>query len=137
MGPMGSLLDADHDMLGDGRFLSFETENLMQLDDKAVIPVLLYLFRRIEQRLDGSPTLIILDEAWSYLQHQLFRSRLQDWLKTMRRKNAVVVMATQQISDIANSDIADVVLENCPTKILLPNAESKNPGSRDFMTALA
>jgi type IV secretion system protein TrbE len=50
----------------------------------------------------------------------------------MRRKNAVVVMATQQISDIANSQIADVVLENCPTKILLPNAESKNPGSREF-----
>jgi type IV secretion system protein VirB4 len=132
MGPMGSLLDADHDMLGDGRFLSFETENLMQLDDKAVIPVLLYLFRRIEQRLDGSPTLILLDEVWSYLQHQLFRNRLKDWLKTMRRRNAAVVMATQQISDIANSEIADVVLENCPTKILLPNAESKNPGSREF-----
>jgi type IV secretion system protein VirB4 len=74
----------------------------------------------------------LLDEAWSYLQHALFRNRLRDWLKTMRRKNAVVVMATQQISDIANSDIADVVLENCPTKILLPNAESKNPGSRGF-----
>ena len=134
MGPMGSLLDADHDRLGDGRLLAFETENLMQLDDKAVIPVLLYLFRRIEQRLDGSPTLVLLDEAWSYLQHALFRNRLRDWLKTMRRKNAVVVMATQQISDIANSDIADVVLENCPTKILLPNAESKNPGSREFYT---
>ncbi len=132
MGPMGSLLDADYDMLGDGRFLSFETENLMQLDDKAVIPVLLYLFRRIEQRLDGSPTLILLDEAWSYLQHPLFRNRLRDWLKTMRRKNAAVVMATQQISDIANSEISDVVLENCPTKILLPNAESKNSGSRSF-----
>jgi type IV secretion system protein VirB4 len=108
----------------------------MQLDDKAVIPVLLYLFRRIEQRLDGSPTLVLLDEAWSYLQHGLFRNRLRDWLKTMRRKNAVVVMATQQISDIANSDIADVVLENCPTKILLPNAESKNPGSRAFFERL-
>ena len=130
----GSLLDAEFDDLGDGRFLSFETENLLQLDDKAVIPVLLYLFRRIEQRLDGSPTLILLDEAWSYLQHELFRNRLKDWLKTMRRKNAVVVMATQQISDIANSDIADVVLENCPTKILLPNAEAKNPGSREFYT---
>ena len=122
------------DDLGDGRLLAFETENLLQLDDKAVIPVLLYLFRRIEQRLDGSPTLILLDEAWSYLQHELFRNRLKDWLKTMRRKNAVVVMATQQISDIANSQIADVVLENCPTKILLPNAESKNPGSREFYT---
>jgi len=132
MGPLGPLLDAESDSLGDGRMLAFETENLLQLDDKAVIPVLLYLFRRIEQRLDGSPTLILLDEAWSYLQHELFRDRLKDWLKTMRRKNAVVVMATQQISDIANSSIADVVLENCPTKILLPNAESKNPGSREF-----
>ena len=132
MGPMGQLLDADHDMLGDGRFLSFDTENLMQLDDKAVIPVLLYLFRRIEQRLDGSPTLVLLDEAWSYVRHELFRARLRDWLKTMRRKNAAVIMATQQISDIANSEIADVVLENCPTKILLPNAEAKNPGSREF-----
>ena len=132
MGPLGPLLDAESDSLGDGRMLAFETENLLQLDDKAVIPVLLYLFRRIEQRLDGSPTLILLDEAWSYLQHELFRGRLKDWLKTMRRKNAVVVMATQQISDIANSAISDVVLENCPTKILLPNAESKNPGSREF-----
>lgn len=131
-GPLGSLLDAEGDSLGEGRFLSFETENLLQLDEKAVIPVLLYLFRRIEQRLDGAPTLILLDEAWSYLQHALFRERLKDWLKTMRRKNAVVVMATQQISDIANSEIADVVLENCPTKILLPNPAAKNPGSRAF-----
>jgi len=134
MGPLGPLLDAEYDSLGDARMLAFETENLLQLDDKAVIPVLLYLFRRMEQRLDGSPTLILLDEAWSYLQHELFRDRLKDWLKTMRRKNAVVVMATQQISDIANSQIADVVLENSPTKILLPNAESKNPGSREFYT---
>ena len=132
MGPLGPLLDAEHDSLGWGRMLAFETENLLQLDEKAVIPVLLYLFRRIEQRLDGSPTLILLDEAWAYLQHGLFRERLRDWLKTMRRRNAVVVMATQQISDIANSEIADVVLENCPTKILLPNAESKNPASRAF-----
>jgi type IV secretion system protein VirB4 len=82
--------------------------------------------------LDGSPTLILLDEAWSYLQHQLFRDRLRDWLKTMRRKNAVVVMATQQISDIANSEIADIVLENCPTKILLPNPEARTANSRVF-----
>jgi type IV secretory pathway VirB4 component len=131
MGPLGSLLDADVDMLGESRLLAFETENLLQLDDKAVAPVLLYLFRGIEKRLDGSPTLILLDETWSYLQHPLFSSRLKDWLKTMRRKNAAVVMATQQISDIANSDIADIILENCPTKILLPNAEAKNSGTKE------
>ena len=131
-GTLGTLLDAETDSLGCGRLLAFETENLLQLDEKAVIPVLLYLFRRIEQRLDGSPTLILLDEAWAYLQHELFRERLKDWLKTMRRKNAAVVLATQQISDVANSDIADVVLENCSTKILLPNAEARNPGTREF-----
>lgn len=131
-GTLGALLDAETDSLGSGRMLAFETENLLQLDDKAVIPVLLYLFRRIEQRLDGSPTLILLDEAWAYLQHDLFRGRLKDWLKTMRRRNAAVVLATQQISDVANSDIADVVLENCSTKILLPNAEAKNTGTREF-----
>ena len=59
-GPLGSLLDADEDMLGEGRFLTFETEHLLQLDDKSVLPVLLYLFRQIELRLDGSPTLVLL-----------------------------------------------------------------------------
>ena len=131
-GPLGSLLDADEDVLGSGRFLTFETENLLQLDDKSVLPVLLYLFRRIEKRLDGSPTLVLLDEAWVYLRHGLFRERMRDWLKTLRRMNGVVVMATQQLSDICNSEIADVVIENCPTKILLPNAESRSPGSREF-----
>ncbi len=131
-GPLGALLDADEDMLGAGRFLTFELESLLQLDDKAVIPVLLYLFRRIEKRLDGSPTLVTLDEAWAYLEHEVFRARLRDWLKTLRRLNGVVLLSTQNLSDICRSEISDVVLEMCPTKILLPNGEAKNPASREF-----
>ena len=131
-GPLGHLLDADEDLLSDGRFLTFETESLLQLDDKAVIPVLLYLFRRIEKRLDGSPTLVTLDEAWAYLRHPVFRERLRDWLKTLRRMNGVVLLATQNLSDICNSEISDVILEMCPTKILLPNGEAKNPASKEF-----
>src|SRR5438552_5227879 len=99
-GPLGQLLDADRDCLGGGRMLAVETEHLLQLEDKAVLPVLFYLFRRIEQRLDGSPTLIVLDEAWAYLAHELFERRIDDWLRTMRRKNAVVVMATQRLADL-------------------------------------
>jgi type IV secretion system protein VirB4 len=131
-GPLGQLLDAEEDGLGRRKFLVFETEHLLQLDEKAVLPVLLYLFRQIEKRLDGSPTLVLLDEAWSYIKHDLFRERLREWLKTMRKMNGVVVMATQQLSDILNSEISDVILEACPTKILLPNAESKSPHSRAF-----
>ena len=131
-GPLGQLLDADEDVLSSGRFLTFETENLLQLDDKAVIPVLLYLFRRIEKRLDGSPTLVSLDEAWAYLRNGVFRERLRDWLKTLRRMNGIVLLSTQNLSDICNSDISDVILEMCPTKILLPNGEATNPASRTF-----
>lgn len=131
-GPLGQLLDAEDDVLSSGRFLTFETENLLQLDDKAVIPVLLYLFRRIEKRLDGSPTLVSLDEAWAYLRNDVFRERLRDWLKTLRRMNGVVLLSTQNLSDICNSDISDVILEMCPTKILLPNGEAKNPASKEF-----
>jgi type IV secretion system protein VirB4 len=131
-GPLGQLLDADEDVLSSGRFLTFETENLLQLDDKAVIPVLLYLFRRIEKRLDGSPTLVLLDEAWAYLRNAVFSERLRDWLKTLRRMNGIVLLSTQNLSDICNSDISDVILEMCPTKILLPNGEAKNPASKEF-----
>ena len=97
-----------------------------------MIPVLLYRFRRIEKRLDGSPTLVLLDEAWAYLRNEVFRERLRDWLKTLRRINGIVVLATQNLSDICNSEISDVILEMCPTKILLPNAEANNPASKLF-----
>ncbi|HEX8849117.1 MAG TPA: DUF87 domain-containing protein [Gemmatimonadaceae bacterium] len=63
-GNYGQLLDATSDSLEDGRFQVFELKHLLALDDKIALPVLLYLFRRIEQRLDGSPTLIEIDEAW-------------------------------------------------------------------------
>ncbi len=135
-GPLGQLLDADEDVLSSGRFMTFETENLLQLDDKAVIPVLLYLFRRIEKRLDGAPTLVSLDEAWAYLRNDVFRERLRDWLKTLRRMNGIVLLATQNLSDVCNSSISDVILEMCPTKILLPNGEAKNPASKEFYDRL-
>lgn len=135
-GAMGHLLDADEDMLGNGRFLTFETEHLMNLGEKAVVAVLLYLFRRIEKRLDGSPTLVPLDEAWVYLRHNLFRERVRDWLKTLRKSNGAVLLSTQNLSDIFNSPIRDVVLESCPTKVLLPNAEAVNPASRQFYESI-
>jgi type IV secretion system protein TrbE len=56
-GPLGRFLDADHDALLSSRFITFELETLMAMGQKVLIPVLLYLFHRIDQRLDGRPTL--------------------------------------------------------------------------------
>jgi type IV secretion/conjugal transfer VirB4 family ATPase len=138
-GPLGRLLDADKDGMRESRLMVFEMENLMKYGDgngNATVAVLLYLFRRIQKRLDGRPTLIVLDEAWVYLRDALFREYLRDWLKTLRKLNAVVVLATQNLSDVFGSGICDVVMEACPTKVLLANAEAAAAQSRHLYEAI-
>lgn len=125
-GAAASLLDAEHDNLGSGDFQVFEMENLMNMGEKNLIPVLLYLFHRIEQRLDGSPVLLVLDEAWLMLSHPLFMEKIREWLKVLRKANTAVIFATQSLEDITRSPIAPVIFQSCPTKILLPNPEARN-----------
>ncbi len=131
-GPMGLLLDAEKDGLMLGAFQCFEIEHLMNMGERNLIPVLTYLFRRIERRLDGAPSLIILDEAWLMLGHPVFRNKIREWLKVLRKANCAVVLATQSISDAERSGIIDVLKESCPTKICLPNGAAREPGTREF-----
>ncbi len=76
-GPMGQLLDAEADGLSLGAFQCFEVEELMNMGERNLVPVLTYLFRRIEKRLTGEPSLIVLDEAWLMLGHPVFRGQDQ------------------------------------------------------------
>ena len=131
-GPMGQLLDAEHDGLTLGSFQTFEIEELMNLGERNLVPVLLYLFRRIEKRLTGAPSLILLDEAWLMLGHATFRDKIREWLKVLRKANCAVVLATQSISDAERSGIIDVLKESCPTKICLPNGSARESGTREF-----
>lgn len=131
-GPMGQLLDAEEDGLTLGSFQVFEVEELMNMGERNLVPVLLYLFRRIEKRLTGAPSLIVLDEAWLMLGHPTFRDKIREWLKVLRKANCAVVLATQSISDAERSGIIDVLKESCPTKICLPNGAAREPGTREF-----
>lgn len=130
-GSMGHLLDAESDNLSLSNFSVFEIEELMNLRMEDAIPVLLYLFNRIEKSLDGRPTFLILDEAWIMLGHPVFRDKIREWLKVLRKANCAVVLATQSLSDAAKSGILDVLQESCPTKILLPNPEAFNKGTEN------
>lgn len=129
-GPHGRLLDADHESLTLADTVCFEMEELMHAG-AAVAPVITYLFHRLEDRFDGRPTLLILDEAWLFLDNPLFAARIREWLKTLRKKNVSVVFATQSLADIANSSVAPALVESCPTRIFLPNARAQEPQSRD------
>ncbi|RIA37413.1 type IV secretion system protein VirB4 [Hephaestia caeni] len=124
-GPYGQLLDAESEHLGDADVQAFETEGLTGTG--AAPAVLSYLFHRIEGRLDGSPTLIIIDEGWLVLDSPAFAQQLKEWLKTLRKKNASVIFATQSLADIETSTIAPAIVESCPTRIFLPNERAVEP----------
>jgi len=128
-GPFGRLLDAAEDDLAIADIQCFETEALMG-QAGVVAPVLTYLFHRLEEKFTGRPTLLILDEAWVFLDHPLFAARIREWLKVLRKKNVAVVFATQSLADIADSTIAPAIIESCPQRILLPNDRAIEPQSR-------
>jgi type IV secretion system protein TrbE len=134
-GSFGHLLDAENDSLALSRFTVFEIEELMGLGEKYALPVLLYLFRRIERLIgsqQGRPSVIVLDEAWLMLGHQAFREKIKTWLKVMRKANCAVIMATQSLSDAGRSGILDVIAESTATKIFLPNVFARDDGDDGF-----
>jgi type IV secretion system protein VirB4 len=124
-GPFGRLLDAEAEHLGETSVRAFETEGL--IGTGAAPAVLAYLFHRVEGRLDGSPALLIVDEGWLALDDPTFGAQLREWLKTLRKKNASVVFATQSLADIESSAIAAAIVESCPTRLFLPNERAIEP----------
>ncbi len=128
-GAHGSLFDAEQDTLDLSETHGCEMEALMRRE-AAVAPALAYIFDRLDARFDGRPTLLVIDEAWVFLDHPLFAARLRDWLKTLRKKNVSVVFATQSLSDIAASRIAPTIIESCPSRIFLANDRAQEAGIR-------
>jgi len=124
-GPFGQLLDAEAERLGDAEVQAFETEGL--IGSAAAPAALSYLFHRIEARLTGAPTLLTIDEGWLALDDTGFAEQLREWLKTLRKKNASVVFATQSLADVAGSAIAAALIESCPTRLFLPNERAIEP----------
>lgn len=124
-GAYGRLLDAEAEHLGRAAVQAFEIEGLVGTG--AAPAVLSYLFHRIGDRFDGRPTLLIIDEGWLALDDEGFAGQLREWLKTLRKKNASVIFATQSLSDIDGSNIAPAIIESCPTRLLLPNERAIEP----------
>jgi len=124
-GAHGRLMDAETETLRLATVQAYETEGL--IGTSAAPAVLAYLFHKIEKRLDGRPTMLMIDEGWLALDDTGFAGQLREWLKTLRKKNASVVFATQSLSDIDGSAIAPAIIESCHTRLLLPNDRAIEP----------
>lgn len=96
------------------------------LDDPAVrTPAMMYLFHRVEERLDGSPAIIVVDEGWKALDDDVFVRRIKDWEKTIRKRNGIVGFATQSAQDALESRIASAIIEQAATQIFMVNSKAR------------
>lgn len=108
------------------RVLGIELEKLLiGQSKKLVYPALTFIFNRLETMFDPkTPTMLILDEAWLFLKDEFFTFYIQNWLKTLRKKNALVIIATQEIQDLTASPIASTILSSCSHRIFIRNTHS-------------
>lgn len=142
--PVGKFFDSKEDSFKDSNFRVWDMERLMTMNSRYTIPLLMYLFFRIEMSVkrkavveedqngekvvvSSDPSVIIIDEAWVMLKDPLFRSKIEEWLRTLRKYNCAIIMATQNIKELDDSGILPLVIDNCPTKIFLPNSNASNP----------
>lgn len=96
------------------------------LDDRvARTPAMFYFFHRVEQRLDGSPAIIVIDEGWKALDDEIFIRRIKDWEKTIRKRNGLVGFATQSAADALESRIASAIIEQAATQIFMINPKAR------------
>ena len=137
--PGGLLLDGESNDIQYRPFTVFELDNVFNMDKKLVMPILLFLFREIEKRLNvtfegkrNPPSLIIIDEAWTALSHEMFQAKIREWLLVLRKKNCAVILATQNLTDIVNSPIRQTILDSCFTRILLPNPGARNDDLKEL-----
>jgi type IV secretion system protein VirB4 len=133
-GPYAGLFDNETDIVDFtiGNSFGFEMGEVLK-ERVSLEPTLLYLFHRISLSLDGTPTIIILDEAWALIDNKIFSGRIRDWLKTLRKLNGMVVFATQSVEDATNSAISETLIQQTATQIFLPNPKATDAYKKAFM----
>ena len=124
-GPNAWLFDNENDALDlSQQVAGFDMTEL--LDTPALrTPAMMYLFHRVDERLDGTPAMIVIDEGWKALDDAVFAARIRDWLKTLRKRNAIVGFGTQSARDALESRISSAIVEQTATQIFMPNAKAQ------------
>lgn len=137
--PLARYFDNDKDSFSVSDFSCAEMGDI--LSDPVVSTAFMeYAFYRIRKELGKNrtqtpvPALIYLEECWFLLDNPAFADKIRDWLKTLAKLNAIVVMATQSLEDLANSSVFAAIRDNVPTRIFLPNPNANTESLRNLYT---
>lgn len=123
-GSLAKYFDNEEDSFSLSEFTCVEMGGLF-LTPRVASAFLEYAFYRINRMLDGKPTLIYIEEAWFMIADTYFCARINDWLRTLQKRNTFLIMATQSLDEIMTSDIFATIIDNIPNKIFLPNPNAE------------
>jgi type IV secretion system protein VirB4 len=120
-GSHSGLFDHEHDTVDlSGLVHGFEMTEVVK-DRHSIAPTMLYLVQRLMGELDGTPAIIVLDEAWGLMDNPVFAPRLHGWLQALTEKNAMAIFATESVEDASQSALSKSVFADIATQIYLPN----------------
>jgi type IV secretion system protein VirB4 len=121
---LGWVLDNEQDALSlRTDLLGFDITQILDAPEIRT-PLLMYLFHRLQALVDGRRLVIDIDEFWKALGDEAFRGLAQDGLNTYRKQNALMIFGTLSPAEVVRSPIAHTILEQCATKIFLPNPQA-------------
>ncbi len=124
-GPYGPWFDNVSDTVSLASFQAFDFEGLGDYP-QALEPLVFYILHRANSFL-ADPAfattfkVFVMDEAWRFFRHPAIKAYVIEALKTWRKKNAAMILATQSVDDLRQSELLPVVLESCATQLFLAN----------------
>jgi type IV secretion system protein VirB4 len=126
-GQFGFLFDNPEDTISFSRFQCFDFQQMSRCPE-LLEPLLFYVLHRANEVIanrDIASTFkaFFIDEAWVFLKNPSIRQYVNEALKTWRKHNAAMVLSTQSLDELKRSELLDVILESCATKIFLANPD--------------
>lgn len=121
------ILDGEHNPNLEAPINTFELGEFLSSNKQDVQAVLACLFMLIEDAVvKNEATAIVIDEAWLMLSHDKFSKKILEWLKTFRKYNVTIILATQSIGDLCQNESFSLFLDTIKTRIFLPNPDANN-----------
>jgi type IV secretion/conjugal transfer VirB4 family ATPase len=126
-GQFGFLFDNSEDTISFSRFQCFDFQRMSQYPE-LLEPLLFYILHRAnaviaDREISSLFKAFFIDEAWVFLKNPSIQRYVVEALKTWRKQNAAMVLSTQSLDELKRSDILDVIIESCATKIFLANPD--------------
>jgi type IV secretion system protein VirB4 len=126
-GQFGFLFDNPEDTISFSRFQCFDFQRMSQYPE-LLEPLLFYILHRAnsvigDRQITSIFKAFFIDEAWIFLKNPAIQRYVVEALKTWRKHNAAMVLSTQSLDELKRSDILDVIIESCATKIFLANPD--------------